>query len=258
MLFDTHVNLHGEAFAADLGPVLDRARSAGVGRFLAICDRMSSAPSVKAIAEAHSDIWCSVGVHPHHAKDHTGLQVGDLLEAASHPRVCALGETGLDQHYGYSDIALQERSFCVHIEAAREADLPIVIHAREADDLAGDVLEREYARAPFRFLMHCYTGGARLAARALDLGGIFSVSGIYSFRGARDVRDVMSAVPLDRIILETDCPYLAPVPHRGRRNEPAFLVDVCRAFAADRGLSFEEAGEMTTRTALSFFNRVAP
>jgi len=256
MLFDTHVNLHGEAFATDLDAVLDRARSAGVGRFVAICDKLASVPSVQAIAEAHGDIWCSVGVHPHHAKDHTDLETKTLLEVAAHPRVCAIGETGLDQHYGYSDISLQERSFCVHIEAAREADLPLVIHAREADDLAGDILEREYARAPFRFLMHCYTGGARLAARALDLGGIFSVSGIYSFRAAHDVRDVMRAVPPERIILETDCPYLAPVPHRGRRNEPAYLVDVCRAFAADRGLSFDEAAGMTTRTALSFFSRV--
>jgi TatD DNase family protein len=258
MLFDTHVNLHGEAFAADLDEVLTRARAAGVRRFVAICDKLASAPAVRAIAAANADIWCSVGVHPHHAKDHQDLDVEGLVAEASDARVCAIGETGLDQHYGYSDIAQQERSLCVHIEAARALDLPLVIHAREADDLAGDILEREFARAPFRFLMHCYTGGARLAARALDLGAIFSVSGIYSFKAAGDVREVMRAIPLERIILETDCPYLAPVPHRGRRNEPAFLLDVCRAFAADRSLSFEEAAQMTTRTALAFFNRVTP
>jgi TatD DNase family protein len=257
MLFDTHVNLHAEQFAGDLPDVLARARAAGVTRFVAICDRLDRFPAVKAIAQANDDITCSVGVHPHYAKDFWSLEAKTLVEEARDPKVCAIGETGLDQHYGYSDIVLQERSFTEHIHAAQETGLALVVHTREADDLTGDVLEREYARRPFHILMHCYTGGERLAKRAMDLGARFSVSGILSFKGATDVRSVMAQVPLDRIVLETDCPYLAPVPFRGRRNEPAYLVDVCRAFAEHRGMTFEDAAQLTTRNAVDLFRRAA-
>ncbi len=257
MLFDTHVNLHAEQFGSEIGDVLARARAAGVSRFVSICDRLDRYPAVKAIADANADIWCSVGVHPHYAKDFWTLEAETLVREAGDPKVCAIGETGLDQHYGYSDIVLQERSFVEHIHAARETGLPLVVHTREADDLTGDILEREYKRGQFAILMHCYTGGERLAKRALDLGARFSVSGILSFKSAKDVREVMGAVPLERIILETDCPYLAPMPHRGRRNEPAFLVDVCRAFAEHRGMTFDEAARLTTNNALSLFGRVS-
>ncbi len=256
MLFDTHVNLHAEQFAGDMEDVLARARAAGVTRLVTICDRLDRYPAVRAIAEANDDITCTVGVHPHYAKDYWSLEAKTLVKEASHPKVVGIGETGLDQHYGYSDIVLQERSFIEHIHAARETGLALVVHTREADDLTGDILEREYKRSPFRILMHCYTSGARLAQRAMDLDARFSVSGILSFRGATDVRDVMAKVPLDRIVLETDCPYLAPVPHRGRRNEPAYLVDVCRAFADHRGLSFEEAARLTTANAIALFQRM--
>jgi TatD DNase family protein len=257
MLFDTHVNLHAEQFAGDLPEVLVRARAAGVTRFITICDRLDKFPAVKAIAHANDDITCSVGVHPHYAKDFWSLEAKTLVEAARDPKVVGIGETGLDQHYGYSDIVLQERSFIEHIHAARETGLVLVVHTREADDLTGDILEREYKRGPFRILMHCYTGGERLARRAMDLDARFSVSGILSFKGATDVRNVTAQVPLDRIVLETDCPYLAPVPHRGRRNEPAYLVDVCRAFAEHRGMTFEEAAQLTTRNAIALFARAA-
>ena len=257
MLFDTHANLHAEQFAGDLPDVLARARAAGVTRFIAICDRFDRFPAVREIAYANDDITCSLGVHPHYAKDFWSLEAKTLVEEARDPKVVAIGETGLDQHYGYSDIVLQERSFLEHIHAARETGLTLIVHTREADDLTGDILEREYRRGPFKLLMHCYTGGERLARRAMELDARFSVSGILSFKGATDVRDVMAAVPLNRIILETDCPYLAPVPHRGRRNEPAYLVDVCRAFADHRGLTFEEAARMTTKTALELFRRAA-
>jgi TatD DNase family protein len=256
MLFDTHVNLHAEQFAGDVDNVLARARAAGVSRFVSICDRLDRYPAVKAIAVANADIWCSVGVHPHYAKDYWTLEAETLVRETADPKVCAIGETGLDQHYGYSDIALQERSFVEHIAAARETGLPLVVHTREADDLTGDILQREYARGPFRILMHCYTAGERLARRAIELDAHFSVSGILSFKAATDVRAVTGLVPLDRVILETDCPYLAPVPHRGRRNEPAYLVDVCRAFADQRGLTFEEAAKLTTANALNLFERV--
>jgi TatD DNase family protein len=257
MLFDTHVNLHGEQYADDLPDVMARARAAGVTRFVAICDRLDRFPAVKAIAKANDDMWCSVGVHPHYAKDYWTLEAATLIEEARDPKVCAIGETGLDQHYGYSELQQQVRSFEEHINAARETGLPLVVHTREADDLTGEILEREYARGPFTILMHCYTGGERLARRAMDIDARFSVSGILSFKAAADVRSVMATVPLERIILETDCPYLAPIPHRGRRNEPAYLADVCRAFAATRGLTFEEAAELTTRNALQLFRRAA-
>jgi TatD DNase family protein len=257
MLFDTHANLHAEQFAGDLPDVLARARAAGVTRFVTICDRLDRFPAVRGIAHANDDIACSVGVHPHHAKDFWSLQAKTLVDEARDPKVCGIGESGLDRHYGYSDITLQERSFVEHIHAARETGLPLIVHTREADDLTGDILEREYRRGPFTILMHCYTGGERLAQRAMDFGAYFSVSGILSFKSASDVRKVMAKVPLDRIVLETDCPYLAPMPHRGRRNEPAYLVDVCRAFAEDRGLAFDEAARMTTETAIKLFRRAA-
>lgn len=256
MYFDTHVNLHAEQFQADLPDVIARARAAGVTRMVTICDRLDRYPAVKAIAEANDDINCTVGVHPHYAKDYWSLQAETLVTEAAHPKVCGIGETGLDQHYGYSDIVLQERSFIEHIIAARETQLPLVVHTREADDQTGDILEREYARGAFPILMHCYTSGERLAQRAMDLGARFSVSGILSFKTAKDVRSVMAQVPLDRIILETDCPYLAPIPHRGRRNEPSYLPDVCRAFAEHRGLTIEDAARLTTENALRLFGRV--
>ena len=256
MYFDTHVNLHAEQFQSDLPDVIARARAAGVTRMVTICDRLDRYPAVKAIADANDDINCTVGVHPHYAKDFWSLQAETLVAEARDPKVCGIGETGLDQHYGYSDIVLQERSFVEHITASRETQLPLVVHTREADDLTGDLLEREYARGAFPILMHCYTAGDRLAKRALDLGAYFSVSGIVSFKSAKDVREVTGQVPLDRVILETDCPYLAPIPHRGRRNEPSFLPDVCRAFADHRGLTIEEAASLTMANALSLFGRI--
>lgn len=258
MFFDTHVNLHAEQFADDLPDVIARARAAGVTRMVTICDRLDRYPAVREIAGANDDMWCSVGVHPHYAKDFWSLQASELIgHAKDDAKVVGIGETGLDQHYGYSELPLQERSFVEHIQAARELQLPLIVHTREADDLTGDLLERETKRGAFPILMHCYTGGERLARRALDLGAVFSVSGILSFKAASDVRGVMAAVPVERIILETDCPYLAPTPHRGRRNEPAFVADVCRAFAETRGMSVEEAAAVTTANALRLFRRAA-
>jgi len=255
-MFDTHVNLHGEAFAPDLGEVLDRARAAGVRRFLAICDRFDNFGAVSAIAQAHADIWCSVGTHPHHAKDFTHLTAAMLVEAAADPKVVAIGETGLDFHYGYSPEAEQVACLREHIAAARETGLPVILHTREADDLMADILEEEYRKGAFGILLHCYTGGEGLARRALALGAFFSVSGILSFRSAKDVRAVMADVPMDRIILETDCPYLAPVPMRGRRNEPAYLVHVAQALAELKDLPADEIARITEANALTLFSKI--
>jgi len=255
-MFDTHVNLHGETFAEDLEEVLERARSAGVQRFLAICDRFDKFPAVLAIAKAHDDIWCSAGVHPHHAKDFRGLTIEALTEAATHPEVVAIGETGLDFHYGYSAEKDQVDSLRKHIHVARNTGLPLILHTREADDLMADILEEEYAKGAFQPLLHCYTGGPDLARRALALGAYVSVSGILSFKSAREVRSVIADIPMDRIILETDCPYLAPVPMRGRRNEPAYLQYVADALAKLKDISADEVKRVTDENAIRLFSKV--
>ena len=255
-MFDTHVNLHGDVFAEDLEEVLVRARAAGVSRFLAICDRLDNFEAVHAIASVNDDIWCSVGVHPHHSKDFPDLTVDQLVEAAALKDVVAIGETGLDFHYGYSAEEAQLVSLRKHIEAARQSGLPVILHTREADDLMGDVLEEEYAVSPFVPLLHCYTGGTRLAQRALALGAFVSVSGILSFKSASEVRDVIAEVPMDRLILETDCPYLAPMPMRGRRNEPAYLAHVAEALAKLKGLEVDAVKAITEDNARRLFAKV--
>jgi len=255
-MFDTHVNLHGEAFQDDLEDVLNRARIAQISRFLAICDRFDHFPDVLAIAEQYKDMWCSVGVHPHHAKDFQDLEVSALINASQHVKVVAIGESGLDFHYNYSDEASQITNFKRHIEASRQTGLPLIIHSREADELMGDILEEEMEKGAFQPLLHCYTGSLRLAQRALKLGAFFSASGILSFKNAHNVRDVISQIPIDKVILETDCPYLAPMPHRGRRNEPAFLTDVCAAYAKLMGLEDAEARRRTEANALTLFSKV--
>lgn len=256
-MFDTHVNLHGEAFEDDLDEVLSRAREAGITRFMAICERYDSFETVKAIAEANADIWCSVGVHPHNSKDFPDLTVEMLTEAATNSNVIAIGETGLDFHYGYSPEADQIASLRKHIEAARRTGLPIILHTREADELMGDILEEEMQLGTFVPLLHCYTGGMELAQRAAALGAYFSVSGIASFKNARNVHEVVRTLPRDKVILETDCPYLAPVPMRGRRNEPAFLTHVCAAYAALIDTSIEVVAKTTEANALRLFGKVS-
>lgn len=256
-MFDTHVNLHGEAFADDLDEVLDRARASGVRRFLAICDRFDNYPAVLDIARRHGDIWCSVGVHPHHAKDFTDLSAEALIECARDPKVVAIGETGLDYHYGYSPEADQVRSLHEHISAAQETGLPLILHTREADPAVIDILLERHAGKPFTPLLHCYTGGPELAEVGLSLGGYLSVSGILSFKNAHDVRAVMGRVPLERIILETDCPYLAPVPHRGRRNEPSYLPDVGAALGRLFGIDTDQICRVTEANALRLFRKVS-
>lgn len=256
MLVDSHANLHGEAFRDDLDAVLDRARAAGVGAIVAICCRLEEFERVLEIAEAHDDIWATIGQHPHHAKDRPDVSPDWLAEQAAHPKVIGIGETGLDRHYNYSPVEQQVESFLAHVEAARRTGLPLVIHCREADDLMADLLEREMAKGPFRFLLHSYTSGPDLARRSAALGGYFSVNGIASFKKAHDVRDIVREhLPADRILIETDCPYLAPVPMRGRRNEPAFLIHVAEALANIRGWTAEETARRTTDAFYALFTK---
>lgn len=257
MLIDSHVNLHGEQFADDLDAVVGRARAAGVVRMITICCQLADFPAVSAIAEKYDDIWCTIGAHPHHAKDRPDITADELVEIAQHPKVVGIGETGLDFHYGYSPPDDQYRSLGAHIEAARRTDLPLVLHTREADEAMADLLEEEMGRGAFRPLLHCYTGGAGLARRAARLGAYFAASGIVTFRKAEDVRAVFrDEIPDDRVIVETDCPYLAPVPHRGKRCEPAFLPDVARGLAAVKGWGEAECADRTTDAFFRLFDKV--
>ena len=256
MLIDSHVNLHAPQFAEDREAVIDRARAAGIGLMVNISDRVSNFDPNHAVAMAHTDIWCTVGTHPHGAKEDPGLTAERLLELARAPKVVGIGETGLDFHYDLSPRDVQARVFRAHIEAARRSGLPLVVHTREADEVTAEILEEEHARGPFRLLMHCYTSGPELARRAADLGAWFSVSGIATFKAAEEVRAVIRDMPPDRIILETDCPYLAPVPMRGRRNEPAFLPHILAKLAEIRGWSLEDAEARTEAAFFALFDQV--
>ena len=258
MLIDSHVNLHAPQFDADRAAVIDRARAGGVGLMLNICDKLSSFEAVHALAMSERDIWCTVGCHPHEAKDDAALTAERLCDLATRPRVVGIGETGLDFHYDLSPRDIQATVFRAHIEAARRCDLPLVVHSREADEVMAAILEEEYAAGPFRILMHCYTSGAALARRAAALGAWFSVSGIATFKAAQDVRAVIRDMPADRIMVETDCPYLAPVPMRGRRNEPAWLPHVLACLAEIRGWSPAETEARTEAAFFKLFDRIEP
>ncbi len=256
MIIDSHVNLHAPQFDEDRDAVIARAREAGVALMVEISDKLSTFEATHGLAMAHPDIWCTAGVHPHEAKDYADLTAARLAELAVRPRVVGIGECGLDFHYDLSPRDVQAAVFRQHIEAARLTGLPLVVHTREADEVMADILETEQARAPFRFLMHCYTSGPALAERAAALGAWFSVSGIATFKAAGEVREIIAAMPADRIIVETDCPYLAPVPHRGRRNEPAYVGHVLDKLAEVRGWSRDEAEARTTDALFALFDRI--
>jgi TatD DNase family protein len=253
MLIDSHCHLDFEALAADLDGVLARATAAGVGGLVTISTRVREFDKVAAIAEAHYNVWCSVGTHPHHAAEEPEVTVADLVRLAAHPKCVAIGEAGLDYHYDSSPREAQAEGFRRHIAAARETGLPLVIHAREADEDIGAILEAETAKGAFPFVLHCFSSGAELARRGLALGGYLSFSGILTFKNAEEIREVAAFAPADRILVETDAPYLAPVPHRGQSNEPAFVYFTAKMLAEVRGVRFEQiAAETTTNFAELF------
>jgi TatD DNase family protein len=255
MLIDSHVNLHAPQFDADREAVISRALASGVRMMVNICDRVSNYAAVRQVAR-HPDIWCTVGTHPHEAKENAELSAATLVELADDPRVVGIGECGLDFHYDLSPRDIQARVFRAHAAAARATGLPLVVHTREADGVMGDILEDEHARGAFPILMHCYTSGPDLARRCAALGAWFSVSGIATFKAAEEVREVIRHMPGDRIIVETDCPYLAPVPHRGRRNEPAFIPHVLAKLAEVRGWTLAEAEARTEDAFFALFQRI--
>ena len=255
MLIDSHVNLHAPQFDEDREAVIARGLAAGVRLMLNICDKVSNFEAVRHVAR-HPEIWCTVGTHPHDAKEDPELSAHTLIGLAQDPRVVGIGECGLDFHYDLSPRQVQAQVFRAHIEAARATGLPLVVHSREADEVMADILETEHARGGFRILMHCYTSGAELARRAAALGAWFSVSGIATFKAAEEVRAVIRDMPAERIMVETDCPYLAPMPYRGRRNEPAMLPKVLEKLAEIRGWSLEEAETRTEAAFFAVFDRV--
>jgi TatD DNase family protein len=244
LLIDSHVNLHHHAFDGDREAVIERARAAGVARMITICDKIENFGQVIAIAEAHEDICASVGAHPHYAKDHLDLTAERLIELGRHEKVVGVGETGLDQHYKFSPLEEQVAVFRAHAKAAHALDKTLIIHTREADEAMAELLEEEAGKGPLRILMHCYTSGPELARRALKIGAYFSFSGIMTFRNADDVRAIAREAPLDRVIVETDCPYLTPIPHRGQRCEPMHVAHVQTAFAKLRGLDETECSAL--------------
>ena len=255
MLIDSHCHLEYEGLVDDQVDVLVRARAAGVGGFLNISTKRSEWERVIATAEREPDVYASVGIHPHHADDHRELTVDDLLAFTAHPRVIGLGETGLDYYYDRSDRDTQQRLFRLHIAAARETGLPVIIHTRDAEDDTARLLTEEMEQGSFPALIHCFTASAEFGSRVLELGLSISISGIITFKNAGDLAEFAREIPVDRLLVETDSPFLAPVPHRGRPCEPAFVADTARFLAASRGISMEELGQQTTANFHALFSK---
>jgi TatD DNase family protein len=255
MLVDSHCHLDFPDFAAELAAIIARARSAGVETMLTISTRLDEFPGVRTIAEAHEEVWCSVGAHPHEAKDHAELAPEELIALAAHPKVVGIGETGLDFHYDLSPRDIQERVFRTHIAAAHATALPLVVHAREADREVARILEEE---RPPPGVMHCFSSGRALAETALAVGFYISISGIVTFRNAEELRAIVREVPLDRLLVETDAPYLAPVPYRGKRNEPAFVAVTAAAVADLKGLEPEALAAATSANFFRLFAKARP
>jgi TatD DNase family protein len=254
MLVDSHCHLDFPDFAPERDAVIDRAFAAGIGTMLTICTRLDQFDGVKAIAEAEPRIWCSVGAHPHEAADHAELLAERLVELAAHPRVVGIGETGLDFHYDLSPRDIQEHVFRAHIAASKTSSLPLIIHAREADAEIAGILTAE---KPPPGVLHCFSSGRALAEAALELGFYISISGIVTFRNAEDLRAIVRDLPLDRLLVETDAPYLAPVPYRGKRNEPAFVAATAAFVAELKGMTAEELAEVTTTNFFRLFAKAA-
>lgn len=255
MLIDSHCHLDFPDLAPDLPGVIARARTAGVGAMLTIGTKMRAFAGVRAIAEAHANIWCSAGIHPHEA----GTEAADLAwltEQAAHPRVVGIGETGLDYYYDKAPREAQRRNFQVHIAAARATGLPIIIHTRDADDDTAAMLAEAQGQGPITGVLHCFTSSRRLAERALELGFHISISGIVTFKNAEDLRQTVKIIPLDRLLVETDSPYLAPVPMRGRPCEPAFVAHTAAQVAKLQGVTIEELARATSANFLRLFAKV--
>ncbi|MDE1974757.1 MAG: TatD family hydrolase [Hyphomicrobiales bacterium] len=256
MLIDSHCHLDFPDFADEIDAVVARARKAGIARLVTISTRVARHAQVLAVAERFEDVYASVGTHPHYAHEELDLTAADLIARTRHPKVVALGEAGLDYHYDRSPRAAQERGFRTHIAAARETGLPLVIHSRNADADTARILEEETGQGAFPAVLHCFTGGRDLAERAIALGLFISFTGILTFKNSGELRAIAAALPADRILVETDAPYLAPGPFRGKRNEPAYVVETAKVLAEARGAGLEEIARTTTDNFFRLFDKV--
>lgn len=256
-LVDSHCHLDFPDLAFETAEIIARARAAGVSRMVTICTRLKNEPKVRAIAEAHPEVFYAAGTHPMSAAEEPLATVDDLVALARHPRFVGIGETGLDYHYTADSKAIQQTSLRIHIEAAQETGLPLIIHARGADEDMEAILSESMARKPYACVMHCFSSGPRLAEAALDMGFTLSISGIAAFPKSQDLRDIFAKTPLDRLILETDSPYLAPPPYRGKRNEPAYVAHTARALAPVFGLGLDAFAARTTANFDRLFPRAA-
>jgi TatD DNase family protein len=257
MLIDSHCHLEYKGLVEDQQAVLARARAAGVGGFLSISTRQSEWAQVVGTAAREADVWASVGIHPHEADSHADLGEAALLEATAHPKVIAIGETGLDYYYDHSDRDTQKALFRKHISVARQTGLPLIVHTRDAEDDTYAIMAEEMALGAYPALIHCFTASADFAAKMIGLGVTISLSGIVTFKNAKDLQAIAANLPEDRILVETDSPFLAPVPHRGRVCEPAFTIDTARFIAELRGISPEALAEATTRNFFKLFRKAA-
>lgn len=257
MLVDSHCHLEYKGLVEDQQGVLERARAAGVGTFLNISTRQSEWQQVVATAEREKDVWASVGIHPHEADAHADLGREILLEATENPRVVGIGESGLDYYYDRSDRETQRALFRMHIDVARQTGLPLIIHTRDAESDTIEILEDEKGKGDFPALIHCFTASAEFGARVVDMGLSISISGIVTFKNAKDLQDAAKDIPKDRLLVETDSPFLAPVPHRGKPCEPAFVADTARFLADLRGTEFERLEDTTTSNFVNLFRKVA-
>jgi TatD DNase family protein len=255
-LVDSHCHLDFEDFSSDLDGIVGRAQAAGIGRVVSISTRVKRRAGLIAIAERFPDVYCSIGTHPHHAHEELDFTTADLVELTRHSKTVAIGEAGLDYHYDLSPRDAQERGFRKHIAAARETGLPLVIHSREADADMAAILEEETGKGAFPGVLHCFTGGRELAQRAVALGLYVSFTGILTFKKSDELRAIAAELPAERILVETDAPYLAPGRHRGKRNEPAFVVETARVLAETRKVAFEEIARTTTENFFRLFSKV--
>ena len=256
MFVDSHCHLNYKGLVEDQAGVLDRARAAGVATMLNISTRASEWDDVIAVAEREPDVWASVGIHPHEADIHPDVETPTLVERARHPRVVAIGESGLDFYYDRSDRDRQRVSFRSHISASRETGLPIIVHTRDAEEDTLAILSEEMGKGAFTGVIHCFTASADFARAALDLGLYISISGIVTFKNAKDLQETAASIPIDRLLIETDSPFLAPVPHRGKPCEPAFVADTARFLAQLRGETVEQLSAYTSANFRSLFTKV--
>jgi len=256
LVVDSHCHLDFEGMEEQLPGVLQRAEAAGVGLMVSISSRVAKFDNLLRIAEENSNVFCTVGTHPHNAHEELEVTADQLAALAEHPKCVGIGEVGLDYHYDLSPRDAQAKGFHVHIEAARQTQLPLVIHSREAEDDTILILQEEMKRGAFTPLLHCFTSHRRLADAAVEMGGYVSFSGILTYKSAEDIRETAAALPIDRIIVETDSPYLAPVPYRGKSNEPAFVVKTLETLAEVRGLSVEEMAQVTSDNFFRLFSKV--